>query len=377
MSNPGVFLSVANENYEHDLWVESFDKAGIKWSVEKAGMFDPVFQCGDYEEIDFDRLQQNKGYSACTYVYRKNIIRKHYLTNTIQHYVAKHPESVLKTAYPESFLLECDFAEFLDDALYESYELRQELEEDPNAVWILKPGMSDRAQGIRVFRGGIEGLQSVFDELEGDDHEDGGLVGQLRHFIVQRYLENPLLLKNGRKFHIRTYVMCLGAIKVYVSSEMLALFAGSKFDVDSTDLDGHLTNTCAQGDTDADDIVFRLSDLECSGDQFSKIRSGINAIVADLFDAATSDRINFQPLPNALEVYGLDFLIDEDFNCHLLEVNAYPDFKQTGDELKDVVGGFLDGVVEVGVKSLLDKTEPPTKSSNGFLKQVYSQDIYK
>lgn len=377
MSNPGVFLSVSKKNYEHDLWVESFNRAGIKWSADQANGFDPVFQCGDYEEIDFDKLQQNEGYSACTYVYRKNIIRKHYLTNTIQHYVAKHPESILKTAYPESFLLECDFAEFLDDALYESYELRQELEGDPNAVWILKPGMSDRAQGIRVFRDGIEGLQKVFDELEGDDHEDGGLVGQLRHFIVQRYLKDPLLLKNGRKFHIRAYVMCLGAIKVYVSSEMLALFAQSKFNIKSTDLDGHLTNTCAQGNIDAEDIVFRLSDLELSDEGLSKIRSSINLIVSDLFAAATSDRINFQPLPNALELYGLDFLVDKDLQCHLLEVNAYPDFKQTGDELKDVVGGFLDGVVEIGVKSLIEKLSPATKSSNGLLKQVYSQDMYK
>jgi hypothetical protein len=33
----------------------------------------------------------------------------------------------------------------------------------------------------------------------------------------------------------------------------------------------------------------------------------------------------------------------------LLEVNAFPDFKQTGGELRDVVGGLWEGVVGVAV----------------------------
>lgn len=33
----------------------------------------------------------------------------------------------------------------------------------------------------------------------------------------------------------------------------------------------------------------------------------------------------------------------------LLEVNAFPDFKQTGGDLSDLVGGFWEGVVKVAV----------------------------
>ena len=36
-------------------------------------------------------------------------------------------------------------------------------------------------------------------------------------------------------------------------------------------------------------------------------------------------------------MYGLDFLVDESFDVHLLEVNPGPDFKQTGERLKNVI----------------------------------------
>jgi hypothetical protein len=59
--------------------------------------------------------------------------------------------------------------------------------------------------------------------------------------------------------------------------------------------------------------------------------------------------IHFQPMPQAFEVYGLDFLVDADAKAWLLEVNAFPDFKQTGEGLTGVVGGFWEGVVRKGV----------------------------
>lgn len=55
--------------------------------------------------------------------------------------------------------------------------------------------------------------------------------------------------------------------------------------------------------------------------------------------------IHFQTLPNAFEVFGLDYLVDEQGTAWLLEVNAFPDFRQTGDELKGLVRSLWEGVV--------------------------------
>lgn len=64
--------------------------------------------------------------------------------------------------------------------------------------------------------------------------------------------------------------------------------------------------------------------------------------------------IHFQTLPNAFEVFGLDWLVDARGTVWLLEVNAFPDFAQTGKGLSGVVGGVWEGVVGVGVAGFFE-----------------------
>lgn len=376
------------------MWVKALAGANIPYVVgprSSVGASKRVVEYADYDDLDFDLLASGDGdkYNACSYIYRKGLIRKHYLNNTVRMFCAKHPESVLCKAVPESFNLEVDYAEFLDDALDEAYELRQEIEAG-DKIWILKPSMSDRAQGIRMFTS-IDGLQQIFDSFEEDDasgdeeeadetNDDHGVItSQLRHFIVQQYIEDPLLLKDGRKFHIRTYVACVGAMKSFVYRDMLALFALSKYvapvsgDDDIIELQGHLTNTCLQGESQDDLSVRRFWDLEVGQNAKEEIFNQICKITGDLFDAASSvDRINFQPLPNAFEMYGLDFIVTADLQVHLLEVNAYPDFKQTGDKLNNIVSGFFAGVLNKGVLPLLGK--PIGTESDGMV-CVFDKDL--
>lgn len=337
----------------------------------------------------------DKKYIANSYIYRKSLIRKHYLSNTIAVYQAKHPESILNRAFPESFQFELTYAEFLDDILDEVYELRcvlMENEENMNKTFILKPSMTDKGQGIRLFKT-INQLQAIFDSFdeddtddEGDEEQEGMIISQLRHFVVQEYISKPLLLKeyDNRKFHIRTYVLATGQLKVYVYDRMLMLFSSEKYVnpniiKDSTDVDdddiismtGHLTNTCLQDTTDIK-VVEELAKSKLSKEIQGFITHQIHEIVADLFKAAVNvDRMNFQPLPNAFEAYGLDFLVSEDISeengVTLLEVNAYPDFRQTGSELKELIDEFFNGVICKGVIPLVDGEVLESESMNKVL----------
>ncbi|KAH6616978.1 survival protein sure-like phosphatase/nucleotidase, partial [Chaetomium tenue] len=375
-----------------------------------------VLQIMPYESIDFDFASSHP--DTClvnSYVIRKALIRKHFLSATVDNWVAKHPDSVLKTHVKRSEAFEVDFAEFLDDALIEAFDLRESLDknaaaaygadgdeddpesvaeqgddstpaaatdaegkeekEDPTEWWILKPSMSDRGQGIRLFNT-MEQLQEIFDEWEPessdeeDEDEDGNdnenenaqddasqgggggddtgiMTSHLRHFVAQPYIHPPLLLPqlNNRKFHIRVYVLCVGSLHVYVYRDMLALFAAKPYQApgsksssnpDSTtpDLDAHLTNTCLQTTTpdgNTIDLVHRLADLPLAPQQLTSLTTQICAVTGDLFEAAARGMmVHFQPLPQAFEVYGLDFLADASGTAWLLEVNAFPDFKQTG-----------------------------------------------
>ncbi|KAH6842869.1 hypothetical protein B0I37DRAFT_436738 [Chaetomium sp. MPI-CAGE-AT-0009] len=394
-----------------------------------------VLQIMPYESIDFDFASTHP--DTClvnSYVIRKALIRKHFLSATVDNWVAKHPDSVLKTHVKRSEAFEVDFAEFLDDALIEAFDLRESLdknaavasgaggddaqsvaeqdddgtqaaatvadrrgeEEDKTEWWILKPSMSDRGQGIRLFNT-MEQLQEIFDEWEpessdeededgdeneqdddeqgGGDDDDGGIMtSHLRHFVAQPYIHPPLLLPqlNNRKFHIRVYVLCVGSLSVYVYRDMLALFAakpyqapGSGSGSNSTpDLDAHLTNTCLQTTTPEGatvDLVHRLGDLPLPPDQSAALTAQICAVTGDLFEAAARGMtVHFQPLPQAFEVYGLDFLADARGTAWLLEVNAFPDFKQTGAGLTGVVAGFWEGVVR---RAVLPFVNPDDSSS--------------
>lgn len=362
-----------------------------------------VFHYGEYEDLDFDRLMSDPEYLACSFVYRKGLIRKHFLANTIALYTAKNPASVLKLATPESFNIEVDYAEFLDEALDEAYELRCELDqnealaEEERKTFILKPSMSDRGQGIRLFQT-VDDLQAIFDSFEEESDEDveepetpqktdnnnGVITSQLRHFIVQDYISNVLLLPlhDNRKFHIRTYVVVSGAIKVYVFRDMLALFALSPYRKPASDsedgsisLHGHLTNTCLQGEEKDDKSVDLFWNLKgVSQESKIKIYGELCQVTGELFKAAVGGgSIFFQPLPNAFEIYGLDFLVTDDEHVRLLEVNAYPDFKQTGDDLKSVIDNLFLSVAQTIVKPFFDPSISAVPSEQ--LTLVLDKDI--
>ncbi len=404
-----------------------------------------ILQITPYESIDWDHADRHPTTTLInSYTIRKALIRKHFLSATVDAWVAKHPDSVLRSHVKRSEAFEVDYAEFLDDALIEAFDLRASLErnealgDEENGTgdddtteagglpaqgaakterewWILKPSMSDRGQGIRLFST-MDELQEIFDGWEGDeseseeddeqeddddakqqhatgqDEEGEGAVGEdaqsndnhqdkdyimashLRHFVAQPYIDPPLLLPglDNRKFHIRTYVLAVGSLKVYVYENMLALFAAKPYQPpssaaalaaaaeDGIDLDAHLTNTCLQGPDGAVEAnsVHRFLDLPLPAEQRAAIAEQIYAVTGELFEAAARGMmVHFQPLENAFEVYGLDFLVDAAGTAWLLEVNAFPDFKQTGTDgrLQDVVSGFWAEVLRLAVGPFIER----------------------
>ena len=75
-------------------------------------------------------------------------------------------------------------------------------------------------------------------------------------------------------------------------------------------------------------------------------------VIGEVFEAAARGQmVHFQTLPNAFEIFGVDFLVDDTLNVWLLELNAFPDFKQTGHELQDeVIGGLFNETVRKAVR---------------------------
>lgn len=174
------------------------------------GEFSKLIQWSTYDAIEHElTLSQPETVLSSSYTIRKALIRKHYLAHCIQSYVAKHPGSILDVSVPRTWDLDISFADELDEKWAdELFDLGQELDdsEPGERWWILKPGMADRGNGIRLFDS-KEALQRIFEEFEGDldeevenetpaegenaevveatGHDTGVVTSQLRHFVIQ------------------------------------------------------------------------------------------------------------------------------------------------------------------------------------------------
>ena len=425
----------------------------------------------DYDLLPFEDLLPGPSSSAkgkqpqcSSYVIRKALIRKHYLANALNTYAVKLPPGPaadrFRTCTPKTWYLEIQFADERDELLMDDlYDLAELLEENQSAVdegregdvkwFILKPGMADRGNGIRIFST-LEQLQEIFEEFEPEsddegeeeeDDEDGeqeegtssrseqdhGYAGkdtsvmasQLRHFVIQEYIQSPLLVdpvssadsdllatqtsqklnvtdtpaSKARKFHLRAYVLCVAGLAVYLHDDMLALFAPLAYQHPTEDavrdLRCHLTNTCLQEDgslavgNDArpkEENVFLWSDLagpsfntpgsKASGttptlsqEMIDDVRCKAADVIGASFEAAAkAGTIHWQMWPNAFEVFGVDLLVgyddeveglgkrgERELKVWLLEVNAQPDFAQTGARLSAVIDRLFERVCEIAV----------------------------
>ncbi|EIW71443.1 hypothetical protein TREMEDRAFT_42822 [Tremella mesenterica DSM 1558] len=403
----------------------------------------PELQWADYDLLSFTTPHSHpRTHLISSYIYRKALIRKHQLHKTIEEYLVKcryrGRRSVLEDATPRGWVAELQFADELDEMLVDELgELREEMEKNcvsegvEKKWWILKPGFADRAQGIRLFSTEEE-LRAIFegfedDETESDLDEDGDGVedeeldrlaakiaetqieeeatgtgvstSQLRHFVIQEYIPDPILFDIsqlahqplssdavGHKFHLRAYVLVTGSYTVHLSRTMLALFSGSPYTLPSSrqgqelDLRPHLTNTCLQTDAwgapaPPEELVKLFWELEgldaLSYD--SKYRSRgritqswledtfcqVGEVIGESVKAgAECGSFGLQLIPNAFEIFGVDLLMSFPHSDNgdlpipritLLEYNASPDFHQTGQRLQPLLGDMFKGVVKISV----------------------------
>ncbi|KAJ1311116.1 hypothetical protein OPQ81_009617 [Rhizoctonia solani] len=377
----------------------------------------PLLQWTTYDSLVHSlTLEYPDSVLTSSYNIRKALIRKHFLHQTITSYLTKTPDSILRKAVPQTWPIEISFADELDDAWAdELWDLSVELEKG-DKWFILKPGMADRGQGIRMFNN-RESLYNIFESFEdnsSDDESAGSdvdvldnsktavMTSQLRHFVIQEYLDDPLLvdpvqakvdpkvfspskdLLRGRKFHLRVYCVASGALKLFMSPNILALFAGTAYtspssqseaDPSEMDLSPHLTNTALQDNVHESSIRLLKELIGCdvlsapgSGTEFRSedvqdIEDQVSKILAETFKAALASAIHFQVLPNAFELFGVDFLVTHTpkqeskasrFQVHLLEINAEPAIELTGARLNWILVDLFKGIAHTCVKPFFE-----------------------
>lgn len=190
-------------------------------------------------------------------------------------------------------------------------------------VWIAKS--SSGAKGKDIFiSDNIEEIVDFVDE-------------QTQGFVVQKYIENPLLLDKNRKFDIRCWVLLDHTYTIYIFSEGVLRTSSEPYDADNLkNITSHLTNHCIQeehsvnfGQYEEGNEMFysefsryleETFGVSLAGTILPQINSIVKKCLLGLKEELTTEGLGY----HSFQLFGFDFMIDAQFHVWLLEVNGAP-----------------------------------------------------
>ena len=242
----------------------------------------------------------------------------------------------------------------------------------PLNTWIVKPGEnSNRGWGISVVHDMQEVRQLVATA--------GGInaVGYQKTFIVQKYIDNPFLI-HRRKFDFRVYalVTCINkTLKGYFYEDGYIRTSSKEFDLENLDDKFiHLTNDAIQKQGEDFGKFENCNKLSYSDfqrylnqyhgeleiDVLKHIVPQMKRLVVDTI-RATCYKLDPKRLMNSFEVFGYDFMLDDEFKLSLIEVNTNPCLETESPLLARIIPELIDNTFKI----VLDPIFPsPDLSSN-------------
>lgn len=337
-----------------------------------------VSQYCEYEDVEWDDVlgAAPKTLKCNCYCIRKGLTRKAALCQVVNRFLDNHSDSVLRRYFPPSAVISTrevfstetrqvswlnkyrDTKSLLNECLYEADELFST--DATTTTYLLKPSISSKGDAIQVFNGGKEEMRAIL-----RDHSD------IHEWVLQRYVPNLLLLNGNRKFHLRVFIVCVGALQVHLLTDYIAFFSSVPFRGEEgapadDDHFMHITNAYHQKlhadfvEEDsfrssrelAEEIYVKEFPSRSVDDLVSPsgaVLSQIAACLRETFEALRSQPAVFQPLDNCYELFGLDFLLQEDLTPVLLEFNSGPDLDQAGDRLRPIIKALIGGVFDLGL----------------------------
>ena len=258
-------------------------------------------------------------------------------------------------------------------------------------IWLLKPSGYNRGIGICVFST-LEEFKSAVDEYHLSLRSQSKPSPVRTHsnkprssrFVIQKYIEKPFLL-HERKFDIRIWAVLTQESQGYMYREGYLRTSSEAFTLDETLLGSqyvHLTNNAVQkhgpmygrferGNQVSFEEFQRY--LEMEGRQVNvrtelipQLRHQVRLSLSAVFPTQTLKKLNPLKRTYCFELFGYDFIVDEQLHPWLIEVNTNPCLELSSPLLEQLIPCMLDDLLRLTV----DRVFPTEYSKELAVTQV-------
>ncbi|XP_058134042.1 tubulin--tyrosine ligase [Dasypus novemcinctus] len=230
------------------------------------------------------------------------------------------------------------------EAFLASYSRRRARGE--GSVWIAKSSAGAKGEGILISSEAAELLDFI--DNQGQVH------------VIQKYLERPLLLEPGhRKFDIRSWVLVDHQYNIYLYREGVLRTASEPYHADNfQDKTCHLTNHCIQKEfsknygkyEEGNEMFFEefnqyltsALNIDLESSILLQIKHIIRSCLLSVEPAISTRHLPYQ----SFQLLGFDFMVDEQLQVWLIEVNGAPACAQR------LYAELCQGIVDLAISSV-------------------------
>ena len=233
-------------------------------------------------------------------------------------------------------------------------------------MWLIKPAALNQGRGIEICRT----LKEITTSLRTKPMHSV--------WLVQKYVEKPLLFKS-RKFDIRIWAVATGKHDFFYYKHGYLRTSSSEYDPQGLDNFIHLTNNCLQkhgenyGAHEKGNTLSFQSFQEYLDQEFPKFHINFwTHLLPRMKDLMIDSYISAKKIMHkgkrnkVFELFGYDFLIDEDFRVWLLEVNTNPYLGVPNDYIEKLLPVLLDDLLALCLDVHLPPKNPRARTENDF-----------
>jgi hypothetical protein len=205
--------------------------------------------------------------------------------------------------------------------------------------------------------------------------------------IIQKYLDKPLLYFK-RKFDIRCFVLVDSNLNIFFCKEGHLKGSSELYDLNNTNKLIHITNYSLQKKSskfeqyeDGNEISYNdfkkyMKEKDIPIDKFNYMINQMKYLVEISIKSVGMKLIKSNPVL-CFEIFGYDFIIDNDFNPWILEINNNPGLCISSPVIQKLVPRMLDDAFRLTIDKVFEtRYSPEVIDSNGNYMSKYKLDGY-